>query len=474
MSTAAETQTSVKTSVILEPRRRGQHCGEQALIKRFRGNGVQYKAKLIGMEAVSAARGDKLCQDSMVKLKGIAASARSRGQRKQRVFLNISFSGIQIYDERSGVLQHHHTVHDISYIARDTRDQRAFGYICGKAGNHKFVAMKTVHSAEPLILELHDLFTLIYDITQREEEERAWKEKHCEQAIYQVILEDDTDDPVYQYIVFEAGHEALCGALSEENIYQVPSSQQKEGIYDVPKRQFMTNVSELDLFGHMATPPDTLSMPASPANILDSGRQRQQRQTQLIAHLSPPSGHMTVGVEPVACWAQQSRGVPAALLAFGAPQRWPLVPAQMAGMAGHPLPAAAMFQGLVPIATVRHQARQPSTPSAITSPHHTAHSDSHTLDQTLPTTNPPAHTVDSTSPTTNPTAHTVDSTPPTTNPTAHTVDSTLSTTNPTAHTVDSTLSTTTPPGNTVDSDHTEQHQLNSTSTLRTEAGSPGE
>ncbi|XP_076866451.1 disabled homolog 1-like isoform X2 [Brachyhypopomus gauderio] len=289
MSTAAETQTSVKTSVILEPRRRGQHCGEQALIKRFRGNGVQYKAKLIGMEAVSAARGDKLCQDSMVKLKGIAASARSRGQRKQRVFLNISFSGIQIYDERSGVLQHHHTVHDISYIARDTRDQRAFGYICGKAGNHKFVAMKTVHSAEPLILELHDLFTLIYDITQREEEERAWKEKHCEQAIYQVILEDDTDDPVYQYIVFEAGHEALCGALSEENIYQVPSSQQKEGIYDVPKRQFMTNVSELDLFGHMATPPDTLSMPASPANILDSGRQRQQRQTQLIAHLSPPS-----------------------------------------------------------------------------------------------------------------------------------------------------------------------------------------
>lgn len=47
----------------------GQTRSEQALIKRFKGDGVRYKAKLIGIDDVAAARGDKLCQDSMMKLK---------------------------------------------------------------------------------------------------------------------------------------------------------------------------------------------------------------------------------------------------------------------------------------------------------------------------------------------------------------------------------------------------------------------
>ncbi len=47
----------------------GQDRSEATLIRRFRGDGVRYKAKLIGMDEVTAARGDKLCQDSMMKLK---------------------------------------------------------------------------------------------------------------------------------------------------------------------------------------------------------------------------------------------------------------------------------------------------------------------------------------------------------------------------------------------------------------------
>uniref|UniRef100_A0A672YND1 PID domain-containing protein n=1 Tax=Sphaeramia orbicularis TaxID=375764 RepID=A0A672YND1_9TELE len=70
---------------------------EAGLIKRFRGDGVRYKAKLIGIDEVTAARGDKLCQDSMMKLKGMASSARSKGEHKQRVFLTVSFGGIKIY-----------------------------------------------------------------------------------------------------------------------------------------------------------------------------------------------------------------------------------------------------------------------------------------------------------------------------------------------------------------------------------------
>lgn len=40
-------------------------------------------------------------------------------------------------------MQHHHAVHEVSYIAKDITDHRAFGYICGKEGNHRFVAIKT-------------------------------------------------------------------------------------------------------------------------------------------------------------------------------------------------------------------------------------------------------------------------------------------------------------------------------------------
>lgn len=36
-------------------------------------------------------------------LQGMASSARSKGEHKQRVFLTVSFGGIKIYCERSGV-----------------------------------------------------------------------------------------------------------------------------------------------------------------------------------------------------------------------------------------------------------------------------------------------------------------------------------------------------------------------------------
>lgn len=43
--------------------------------------------------------------------------------------------------------------------------------------------------AEPVILDLRDLFQLIYEIKQREElEKKAQKDKQCEQAVYQVHL----------------------------------------------------------------------------------------------------------------------------------------------------------------------------------------------------------------------------------------------------------------------------------------------
>ncbi|XP_012877709.1 PREDICTED: disabled homolog 1 isoform X1 [Dipodomys ordii] len=390
MSTETELQVAVKTSAKKDSRKKGQDRSEATLIKRFKGEGVRYKAKLIGIDEVSAARGDKLCQDSMMKLKGVVAGARSKGEHKQKIFLTISFGGIKIFDEKTGALQHHHAVHEISYIAKDITDHRAFGYVCGKEGNHRFVAIKTAQAAEPVILDLRDLFQLIYELKQREElEKKAQKDKQCEQAVYQTILEEDVEDPVYQYIVFEAGHEPIRDPETEENIYQVPTSQKKEGVYDVPKSQPVSAVTQLELFGDMSTPPDITSppTPATPGDaFLPSSSQTLPASADVFGSVSfgtaaVPSGYVAMGAVLPSFWGQQplvqqqiamgaqppvAQVMPGAQpIAWGQPglfpatqQPWPAVAGQfppaafMPTQTVMPLPAA-MFQGpLTPLATV--------------------------------------------------------------------------------------------------------------------------
>ncbi|XP_063199517.1 disabled homolog 1 isoform X6 [Chroicocephalus ridibundus] len=333
----------------------GQDRSEATLIKRFKGDGVRYKAKLIGIDEVSAARGDKLCQDSMMKLKGIVAAARSKGEHKQKIFLTVSFGGIKIFDEKTGLLQHHHAVHEISYIAKDITDHRAFGYVCGKEGNHRFVAIKTAQAAEPVILDLRDLFQLIYELKQREEmEKKAQKDKQCEQAVY-----------------------------------QVPTSQKKEGVYDVPKSQPVSAVTQLELFGDMSTPPDVTSppTPATPGDaFIPSSSQSLPASTDVFGSVpfstaAVPSGYVAMGAVLPSFWGQQplvqqqlamgaqppvaqvmQGGQP---IAWGQPgifpptqQPWPSVAGQFQPTAFMPtqtvLPLqAAMFQGTIaPIATV--------------------------------------------------------------------------------------------------------------------------
>lgn len=107
----------------------------------------------------------------------MAVAARSQGKHKQRIWVNISLSGIKIIDERSGVsaaiilqhchcilsgiahqnvflfeiqvIEHEHVVNKISFIARDVTDNRAFGYVCGAEGQHQFFAIKTAQQVTP-------------------------------------------------------------------------------------------------------------------------------------------------------------------------------------------------------------------------------------------------------------------------------------------------------------------------------------
>lgn len=419
MSTETELQPAVRpSSVRRDSKRKGQDRSEAALIRRFKGDGVRYKAKLIGLDEVTAARGDKLCQDSMMKLKGIAAAARSKGEHKQKVFLTVSFGGIKIFDEKSGVLQHHHAVHEISYIAKDITDHRAFGYVCGKEGNHRFVAIKTAQSAEPVILDLRDLFQLIYEIKQREEmEKKAQKDKQCEQAVYQTILEEDLEDPVYQNghpttpHYHHQNHHFHDKAPPEHSGPQQP--QAVTDLIDLDLDMVTQNINQLEIFGDMSTPPDITSpsTPASPANTLDPS-QGLQPPTELFAPFNPasvPSGYVTMGAVPPGHWSQQAfaaqtplafgvqspLGPVAQVLPGGQPLIWgqanifPATQQQWAAMAAGAFPPtaylpaqpvgtlpAAMFQTLAPVTTVTPAGESHSagasalSPSASSSPQH--------------------------------------------------------------------------------------------------------
>ncbi|XP_012505354.1 PREDICTED: disabled homolog 2 [Propithecus coquereli] len=209
-------------------KKKGSEKTDEYLLARFKGDGVKYKAKLIGIDDVPDARGDKMSQDSMMKLKGMAAAGRSQGQHKQRIWVNISLSGIKIIDEKTGVIEHEHPVNKISFIARDVTDNRAFGYVCGGEGQHQFFAIKTGQQAEPLVVDLKDLFQVIYNVKKKEEEKK--KTEEANKAV-------------------ENGSETLMILDDQAN------------------NKLKLGVDQMDLFGDMSTPPD-LNSPKESKDIL--------------------------------------------------------------------------------------------------------------------------------------------------------------------------------------------------------------
>ncbi|XP_076439936.1 uncharacterized protein LOC143279711 isoform X2 [Babylonia areolata] len=140
---------------------------------RFEGNGISYRAKLIGIEDVPEARGDKMCQETIQKLKG---AVKTSGQHKQKIFINVTLEGLKIIDSASMSILHTHPVHRISFISRDVTDSRAFGYVCGSGDDsHKFYGIKTANSAENVVLALRELFQTVYEMKKQEMEDAKAK-----------------------------------------------------------------------------------------------------------------------------------------------------------------------------------------------------------------------------------------------------------------------------------------------------------
>lgn len=129
--------------------------------KRFEGEGVVFKAKLVGTELVMEPRGDKMCQNSIQRLKAIIKGQKAH---KRRIVMKISYLGVKIYDEKTNEILHHHEVPQISFIASDDSDTRTFGYVCDVPSKaHQFICFKTAGPAIQVMSVISSLFEAVLE-----------------------------------------------------------------------------------------------------------------------------------------------------------------------------------------------------------------------------------------------------------------------------------------------------------------------
>ncbi|GFR80450.1 protein disabled [Elysia marginata] len=242
-------------------------------VSRFEGNGLSFKAKLIGVEDVPEARGDQMCQDALLKLKN---SVRVSGEHKQKIFVNVTLEGLKIVDaislgekqnkkkndpkspkpgednadsaqEADGSVLHSHAVHRISFISRDTTDSRAFGYIYGETDDtHKFYAIKTAAAAEQLVYTIRDLFQAVYDMKKKEMEDAKQK---LEQGDITANITSPSEEGNSQTpgngSTSGTGQTPLTSPNAEgENIYQVPPN--NAPVQPQPQAEQVANLLDLE------------------------------------------------------------------------------------------------------------------------------------------------------------------------------------------------------------------------------------
>lgn len=67
---------------------------------KFKGSGINFNAKLLGVAEVSETRNEKMCQDAITHLK---LSLLNSGEHKQKILVNVSLSGLLIVDAKTNV-----------------------------------------------------------------------------------------------------------------------------------------------------------------------------------------------------------------------------------------------------------------------------------------------------------------------------------------------------------------------------------
>lgn len=177
--------------------------------KRFENEGVVFKAKLIGSELVMEPRGDKMCQNSIQRLKAIIKGTNSH---KKRIVLKISYDGVKVYDEKTNEILHHHEVSQISYIASDDTDNRTFGYVSDVPNKaHQFICFKTTGPAISVMSVISALFEAVLERKNKAERE----EKDGGKAAKDIISTQDSADLIGDSGIME-GDASIISDLTNE------------------------------------------------------------------------------------------------------------------------------------------------------------------------------------------------------------------------------------------------------------------
>uniref|UniRef100_T1ITD6 PID domain-containing protein n=1 Tax=Strigamia maritima TaxID=126957 RepID=T1ITD6_STRMM len=189
---------------------------------RFFGDGVNFKAKLIGIKEVGQARGDRLAQEALLELKG---NVKASNTHKQKIVINVSVEGIKIKDEKGLNVLHHHPVHKISFIAQDIADNRAFGYVFGSpALGHSFFAIKTEKAAQQVVVAMRDLFQVVFNLRKREIEENISCNTQANDSELQHNISDVNEDLVEREVIRGNG---ISAGNEQEPLYIIEDSPDK-------------------------------------------------------------------------------------------------------------------------------------------------------------------------------------------------------------------------------------------------------
>lgn len=88
-------------------------CADKNEPGRFLGEGVSFRAKLIGVLEVPEARGDRMCQEALADLK---MAIRAAGEHKQRIQVHVAIDGLRLRDDKTGVSFEIDMFHDFTWV----------------------------------------------------------------------------------------------------------------------------------------------------------------------------------------------------------------------------------------------------------------------------------------------------------------------------------------------------------------------
>ncbi|KAF1385547.1 hypothetical protein PFLUV_G00108900 [Perca fluviatilis] len=297
---------------------------------RFHGDGVRYKAKLIGVDPVPDAQGEKMCWDSMMKLKGFEAAARKQGKHKQRVWLKVSSSGLRIVDERTGAVLYDHDRSKISSLTKDKSDPRALAYVSQHQDTYCLFYIKMANLADPVLVDIEEVCQNVDPETPQEAAEAPTQNNS-------LLLLSDSSAPPAEEPAFEDVFSPRPDSSSGQS-NQASFSNELMEVFSIQKEEPL-----------MANQSSCTGQPEPPQPTLGTSQILSLFPTQPVGgspYSSPP--YSPTSTMP---WGQQ--GLLGNQWAGPAAAPWPTMPSSMAswattGMAAPPTGGQILAQGPQP------------------------------------------------------------------------------------------------------------------------------